>query len=80
MLQQIVLTKYHLQVHQQHAVTTPLVGETDQHPRIIPTPGITTMTIGIGTDSVDPDPTTHNSRYRSNSCNDSPTRCSRSFH
>ena len=56
-LQQIALTKYHLQPHQQDAGTTPLVGKTDQHLRIIPTPGITTMTIGIGTDSVDPDPT-----------------------
>ena len=54
-LQQIALTKYHLQAHQQDAGTTPLVGMTDQHLRIITTPGITTATIGIGTDSVDLD-------------------------
>ena len=53
MLQQIALTKYHLQAHQQDAGTTPLVSMTDQHLRIITTPGITTVTIGIGTDSVD---------------------------
>ena len=51
--QQIALTKYHLQAHQQDAGTTPLVGVTDQHLRIITTPSITTVTIGIGTDSVD---------------------------
>ena len=56
-LQQIALTKYHLQAHQQDAGTTPLVGMTDQHLRVIITPGITIMTIGIGTDSVDLDPT-----------------------
>ena len=50
---QIALTKYHLQAHQQDAGTTPLVGMTDQHLKIITTPGITTMTIGISTDSVD---------------------------
>ena len=53
MLQQIALTKYHLQAHQQDTGTTPLVGMTDQHLRIIATPGIPTMTIGTGTDSVD---------------------------
>ena len=53
--QQIALTKYHLQAHQQDAWTTPLVGVTGQHLRIITTPGITTMTIGIGTYSVDLD-------------------------
>ena len=53
--QQIALTKYHLQAHQQDAGTTPLVGMTDQHLEIITTPGITTMTIGIGTDSVNLD-------------------------
>ena len=55
--QQIALTKYYLQAHQQDAGTTPLVGITDQHLRAITTPGITTVTIGIGTDSVDLDPT-----------------------
>ena len=50
--QQIALTKYHIQAHQQDAGTTPLVGVTDQHLRIIATPGITIMTIGTGTDSV----------------------------
>ena len=47
--------KYHLQAHWQDAGTTPLVGRTDQHLRIIATPGIPTMTIGTGTDSVDLD-------------------------
>ena len=56
-LQQIALTKYHLQAHQQEAGTTPLVGKTDQHLGIIPTPGITTVTIGIDRDSVDLNPT-----------------------
>ena len=51
--QQIALTKYHLQAHQQDAGTPPLVGMTDQHLGIIATPGIPTMTIGTGTDSVD---------------------------
>ena len=51
--QHIALTKYHLQAHQQDAGTTPLVHMTDQHFRIIATPGITTMTIETGTDSVD---------------------------
>ena len=55
--QLIALTKYHPQACQQDAGTTPLVGMTDQHLRVIITPGITTMTIGIGTDSVDLDPT-----------------------
>ena len=55
-LQQIALTKYHLQTHQQDAGTT-LVGMTDQHLGIITTPGIITVTIGIGTDSVDLNPT-----------------------
>ena len=54
-LQQIAPTKYHLQVHQQDAGTTPLVGVTDQHLGIIATSGITTMTIGTGMDSVDLD-------------------------
>ena len=54
-LQQIALTKYHIQAHQQDAGTTPLVGMTDQHLSIIATPGVTTMTIGTGTDSVNLD-------------------------
>ena len=54
-LQQIALTKYHLQAHQHDIGTTPLVGMTDQHLRIIATPGIPTMTIGTGTDSVNLD-------------------------
>ena len=41
----------------ENAGTTPLVGMTDQHLGIITTPGITTVTIGIGTDSVDLNPT-----------------------
>ena len=54
-LQQIALTKYHLQAHQQEAGTRPLLGITDQHVRIIATPGITTMTIGTdrGSDNLD---------------------------
>ena len=53
MSQQIALTRYCLQAHQHDAGTTPLVGLTDQHLRIIATPGIPIMTIGTGTDSVD---------------------------
>ena len=52
-LQQIALTKSHLQAHQQDAGTTPPVGMTDQHLGTIATPGILTVTIGTGTDSVD---------------------------
>ena len=51
--QRIAPIKYHLQAHQQNTGTTPLVGVTDQHLEIITKPGITTMTIGIGTDSAD---------------------------
>ena len=57
MSQWIALTKYHLQGHQQDTGTTPLVGKADQHLGIIPTLSITTVTIGIGTDSVDLNPT-----------------------
>ena len=53
--QQIALTKYHLQEHQQDAGTTPLVSMTDQHLGILTTPGITIGTIGIGTDSLNLD-------------------------
>ena len=52
-LQQIALTKSHLQAHQQDAGTTTLVGVIDQHLRVIITPGITTVTIAIGTGSED---------------------------
>ena len=51
--QQIAPTKSHLQVCQQDARTTTLVGMTDQHLRVITTPGITIITIGIGTGSLD---------------------------
>ena len=51
--QKIALTKYHLQAHQQDAGTTPLVDVTVQHLGTIATPGILTVTIGTGTDSVD---------------------------
>ena len=51
-LQQIAPTKSHLQAHQQDAGTT-LVGVIDQHLRVIITPGITTVTIGIDTGSAD---------------------------
>ena len=50
--QQIAPTKSHLQAHQQDAGTTTLVGMIDQHLGVITTPGITTVTIGIGTGSV----------------------------
>ena len=50
MLQQIALTKYHLQAHQHDAGTVPLVGMMDQHLKIIATPGIPTVTLGTGTD------------------------------
>ena len=53
-LQWIALAKYHLQAHQHDAEITPLADMTDQHLRIIATPGIPTMTIETGTDSVDP--------------------------
>ena len=53
MSQCIALTKYHLQTHQHNAGTTPLVDMTDQHLGIIATPGIPTVTIETGTDSVD---------------------------
>ena len=54
-LQHIALTKYDLQAHQQDAGITPLVGMIGQHLGIITTPGITTVTIGTGTDSFDLD-------------------------
>ena len=58
MLQQwIALTKYHLQACQHDAEITPLADMTDQHLRIIATPGILTMTIETGTDSANLDPT-----------------------
>ena len=53
MLQRTALTKFHLQAHQQDAGTTTLVGMTDQLLKVIITPGITTVTIGIGTGLVD---------------------------
>ena len=55
MSQWISLTKSHLQAHQQDTGTTTLVGMIDQLLGVIITPGITTMTIWIGTDSVDLD-------------------------
>ena len=54
-LQWIALTKYHLQAHWHDAEITPLADMTDQHLRIIATPGVPTMTIETGTDSVNPD-------------------------
>ena len=53
--QQIAPTKSHLQAHQQDAGTRTLVDMIDQHLRVIITPGITTMTIEIGTGSADLD-------------------------
>ena len=54
-LQQIALTKYPLQAHWHDTEITPLADMTDQHLRIIATPGIPTMTIETGTDSVNLD-------------------------
>ena len=51
--QQIALTKSYLKTHQQDPGTTTLVGMICQLLRVIITSGITTMTIGIGTGSVD---------------------------
>ena len=55
MLQQIALTKYHLQAHWHDAEITPLADMTDQHLGILATPGIPTVTIETGTDSADLD-------------------------
>ena len=44
--------KYHLQTCQHDAEITPLADVTDWHHRIIATPGIPTVTIETGTDSV----------------------------
>ena len=52
-LQQIALTKFHLQAYQQDAGTTTLVGMIDQHLRVRITPGFTNVTIEIGTGSAD---------------------------
>ena len=53
LLQQIAPTKFHLQTYQQDAGTTTPVDMIDQHLRVTITPGITTMTIEIGTGSAD---------------------------
>ena len=50
--QWIALKKFHLQAYQQDAGTT-LVDMIDQHLEVTITPGITTMTIEIGTGSAD---------------------------
>ena len=73
--QQIAPTKFHLQAYQQDAGTTTLVDMIDQHLRVIITPDITTMTIGIGRSQ------SHscNPRYRSNSHSDFHRSPSRSF-
>ena len=52
-LQQVALTKSHLQAHQQDAGTTTPVDVIDQHLRVIITPGITTVTIETGKGSAD---------------------------
>ena len=54
-LQQIAPTKFHLQTYQQDAGTTTLVDMIDQHLGVTITPGITTVTIEIGTGSADLD-------------------------
>ena len=56
MLQQITLIKYCLQAHQHDAEIMPPADMTDQHLGIIATPGIPTMTIETGTDSVNLNP------------------------
>ena len=53
--QQIALTKYHLQAHWHNAKITPLADMTDQHLRTT-TPGIPTVTIETGMNSVTLDP------------------------
>ena len=57
MLLQIALIRYHPQVHQHTAGTTPLVYVTDLHLGIIATPGIPTVIVGTDTDSVILNPT-----------------------
>ena len=52
-LQQVAPTKSCLQAHQQDAGTTTLVDVIDQLLGVIITLGITTMTIGLGTDLTD---------------------------
>ena len=52
---QIALTKFHLRAYQQDAATTTLVDMIDQCLGVIITPGITTMTIEIGTGPADLD-------------------------
>ena len=54
-LQQIALTKFHLQAYQQDVGTTTLVDMIDHHLGVTITPGITTVTIEIGTGSADLD-------------------------
>ena len=56
-LQWISLTEYHLQACQHDAEITALADMTDQHLRIVATPGILTTTIETGTDSANLDPT-----------------------
>ena len=51
--QWIAPVKSHLHAHQQDIGTTTLVDVIDQYLRVIITPGITTMTIKIGTGSAD---------------------------
>ena len=52
-LQQIALTKFHLQAYQQDTGTTTLVDVIAHHLGVTITPGITTVTIEIGTGSAD---------------------------
>ena len=54
-LLQTALIEYHLQAHQHAAEITPPVGMIDHHLGIIPTTGIPTVIIEIGTGSVIPD-------------------------
>ena len=77
--QWIAPTKFCLQAYQQDAGTTTLIDVIDQHLRVTITPGITTVTIEMGTGSADLNHS-HNPRYRSNSCSDSHRSHSRSFH
>ena len=79
-LQQIAPTKSHLQAHQQDAGTTTLVDMIDQHLRVIITPGITTMTTGIGPGSVDLNLTPIILDIGVTVCSDSHRSHSQSFH
>ena len=78
-LQQIALTRYHLQACWHDAEITPLVDVTDQC-LAAATPGILTMTIEDRRRFSRSLSCSHNPRYRSNSRSDSCRSHSKSFH